>query len=124
MSDTPTLDSEQAQTEVADREEEETTKPSLWTSENFYAPDDETNILMDGEQIKAATLPKLIAKMTSDGASKRTKQSNLLTALGPAFLSEFLMTYRSFKMDGLTLLEALQARCSLASEEEVRVRIR
>jgi hypothetical protein len=50
-------------------EGEEQPKQNTWTTENFYALDGDSNILMDGEVIKAATLPKLIAKMTSDGAS-------------------------------------------------------
>lgn len=49
--------------------EAEQPKANIWTMENFYAPDNESNIVMDGDLIKAATLPKLIAKMTSDGAS-------------------------------------------------------
>lgn len=57
-------------TETEEAEVEEVSKmSSLWTMENFYAPDDEASIVMDGDFIKAATLPKLIAYMTADRSS-------------------------------------------------------
>lgn len=59
----PELDSDLNEGEV------ERSQTLLWTMDNFYAKDEESNIIMDGDLIKAATLPKLIANLTSDDAS-------------------------------------------------------
>eukprot|EP01127_Copromyxa_protea_P023863 TRINITY_DN9150_c0_g1_i1.p1 TRINITY_DN9150_c0_g1~~TRINITY_DN9150_c0_g1_i1.p1 ORF type:complete len:1039 (-),score=209.18 TRINITY_DN9150_c0_g1_i1:65-3181(-) len=106
MTDTPPLNVGVEEKELCDAEPE--TKPALWTWENFNAPDDETNIILDGDVLKAATLPKLITRITSDATS-------------PALLNDFLLTYRSFKMDGLDLLDALMARYVTCCEDATRV---
>lgn len=59
----------QSSADLTEDGEPEQPKLNLWCMENFYAPEDGTNIVYDGDLIKAATLPKLIAKMTSDDAS-------------------------------------------------------
>lgn len=41
--------------------------------------------------------------------------------VGPQVLNEFLLTYRSFKMDGLDLLSALKARHATARGVDIRV---
>jgi len=87
-------------------------KATLWVAENFYSPDSPSNIVMDGEHIKSCTLPKLIARLTSEQVS-------------PDLLNDFLLTYRSFEMDGLDLLDALKARVATATAEDLRnIRIR
>lgn len=57
---------------INEDESEEELKPNPYTREDFYAEDNETNILMDesGNNIKAATLPKLISKFTTENASR------------------------------------------------------
>jgi hypothetical protein len=89
-------------------ESEEEVKPNPYSREAFYAPDSPSNILLDeGGNLKAATLPKLIAKLTVDADS--------------AMLHDFLLTHRSFTAGGLALLVALKAREATALPEQLRL---
>lgn len=50
--------------EKLDDKDEKEVWSDRYTAESFYEPDSEANIILDGENIKAATLPKLIFRLT------------------------------------------------------------
>jgi hypothetical protein len=95
----------------------------LWTVERFYAAEDETNVIWMDEgslEIKAATLPLLIAKLTL--LNSNFFRLLFLTLPDPVFLNEFLTTYRScIPGGGCELFRALRARDKTATEDDSRV---
>eukprot|EP01126_Amoeba_proteus_P066132 TRINITY_DN9517_c0_g2_i1.p1 TRINITY_DN9517_c0_g2~~TRINITY_DN9517_c0_g2_i1.p1 ORF type:complete len:269 (-),score=44.19 TRINITY_DN9517_c0_g2_i1:91-897(-) len=92
-----------------EEEDEEEKDANPWTAEAFEEPDNEMNLLLDDlGKIKAASVPKLITKIT-------------LSTTDPSFLLEFLLTYRSFIPSGLHLFAGLKARDSFATGEDARV---
>lgn len=116
---------------INEAEPEEENKPNPYTHEAFYAEDSEKNILIDetGTNIKAASLPKLISKLTTGNASTYRKNHPLgnfklgffLPNLDPAVLKDFLLTHRSFTAGGLDLLNCLKARDATATPDDSRV---
>eukprot|EP01125_Pyxidicula_operculata_P018240 TRINITY_DN6479_c0_g1_i1.p1 TRINITY_DN6479_c0_g1~~TRINITY_DN6479_c0_g1_i1.p1 ORF type:complete len:1105 (+),score=214.78 TRINITY_DN6479_c0_g1_i1:1899-5213(+) len=94
-----------------ENEQEETTKVIVWSDVDFLQPDTETNTFYDGQDLKAATLPKLISALT---ASKTPD---------PALISDFLLTYRSY-LSEFDFMDALIARYKFATKEQDEKSIR
>lgn len=62
-----------------DRESEKLVWPGRYTADAFYAPDSEENILLQGDNVIAATFPKLVHRLTLGSSGKFLNDSLLLT---------------------------------------------